>query len=125
MPTVCVVGSANVDLVFRTASLPRPGQTVPGSAFTVSPGGKGANQRGIPAPLGPPVPFVGCVGAAAPSPSLPEALRRHGVLLDSLRTVADTPTGTAGIVVDDAGQNCIVVVPGANALLTPDDIDRA
>ena len=106
-----VVGSVNLDLVARVERLPRAGETLSASAFERIPGGKGANQAVAAARLGADVRFVGCVGrdeAAA------EALAnlRAAVELD-LREV-DAPTGLALIVVDDAGDNQIVVVPGAN-----------
>jgi ribokinase len=106
-----VVGSVNLDLVARVERLPRAGETLSASSFERIPGGKGANQAVAAARLGAEVRFVGCVGrdqAAA------EALvNLRGLELD-VRD-ADAPTGLALIVVDEAGDNQIVVVPGANA----------
>ena len=116
-----VVGSINLDLVARTERLPRPGETVTDATFTRIPGGKGANQAVAAARLGAGVTLVGSVGEdefAAPAIS---ELERAGVTLRLKRT--QTPTGVALITVDAAGENEIVVAPGANSDLRPEDID--
>ena len=105
-----VVGSVNLDLVARVERLPRAGETLSASAFERVPGGKGANQAVAAARLGAEVRFVGCVGRDALAAEALVNLR--GLELD-VREV-DAPTGLALIVVDDAGDNQIVVVPGAN-----------
>ena len=121
-PRLVVVGSVNLDLVARTERLPRPGETVTDATFGEIPGGKGANQAVAAARLGAEVELVACVGRDAfAEPALAE-LRRAGVGLDRLKTV-DTPTGIAVIVVDGRGENTIVVAPGANAELRPEDLD--
>jgi ribokinase len=106
-----VVGSVNLDLVARVERFPRPGETLNASSFERIPGGKGANQAVAAARLGADVRFVGCVGrddAAA------EALVNLRDLDLDVRQV-DAPTGLALVFVDEAGENQIVVVPGANA----------
>jgi ribokinase len=111
-----VVGSVNLDLVARVDRLPRPGETLTASSFERIPGGKGANQAVAAARLGAEVRFVGCVGRDAAAAEALVNLRE--LELDVRET--DTPTGLALIVVDEAGENQIVVVPGANAEVAAD-----
>ncbi|HEY8316766.1 MAG TPA: ribokinase [Gaiellaceae bacterium] len=117
-----VVGSINLDLVARTERLPRPGETVTGATFSEIPGGKGANQAVAAARLGATVEFIGCVGDDDFATRALAELRAAGVGLDRLKTVATT-TGVALISVDAAGENVIVVAPGANSELHPEDVD--
>ena len=126
---IVVVGSINMDLVARTPRIPTAGQTLIGSAFVTTPGGKGANQAVAAARLGYPVHMVACVGA--PREANPEVFGQS--LLDNLAAAGvDTaavsrvpgPSGIAHILVADNGENTIVVVSGANAHLTPAVIDR-
>jgi ribokinase len=117
-----VVGSINLDLVARTERLPRPGETVTGATFSEIPGGKGANQAVAAARLGATVEFIGCVGDDDFATRALAELRAAGVGLDRLKTVATT-TGVALISVDAAGENVIVVAPGANTELHPEDVD--
>lgn len=106
-----VVGSVNLDLVARVERLPRAGETLSASSFERIPGGKGANQAVAAARLGAVVRFVGCVGR---DEAADEALANlRGLDLDVCEV--DAPTGLALIVVDEVGDNQIVVVPGANA----------
>jgi ribokinase len=118
-PQLTVVGSVNLDLVARVGQLPRPGETVTATAYERIPGGKGANQALAAARLGADVRFVGCVGRDV---FADEALVHLRPLhLETFEV--DAPTGIALIVVDAAGENEIVVVPGANAEL-PQATDR-
>lgn len=116
MREVTVVGSVNMDLVVHGAPLPRPGETVVGGEFRVSPGGKGANQAAAVAAMGVPVRFEGCVGDDAWGALARRALEERGVNVDALRTV-DRPTGVALIAVDAQGRNQISVALGANELV--------
>jgi ribokinase len=118
--SLAVVGSANLDLVARTERLPRPGETVTGASFARIPGGKGANQAVAAARLGAEVRFVGAVGRDDFARQALEALRAEGVRADVVEL--DAPTGIALIVVDDTGENTIVVAPGANAELRPEHV---
>ena len=118
-PRITVVGSANVDLVARCSHLPQPGETIGGAELQRIPGGKGANQAVAAARLGADVRFVGRVG----SDRLPlEALTREGVDVTGV-ALESGETGVALILVDDAGENVIVVAPGANARLAASDVD--
>lgn len=121
---ILVCGSANLDLVVRTPRLPHPGETVIGSAFQTHPGGKGANQAVAAARLGAKTYFLGKLGKDAFGERLLESLRDSGVDV-GLCWESLEPTGIAMILVDEAGQNEIVVAPGANADLHPADVRRA
>jgi ribokinase len=114
-PRITVVGSVNLDLVARSERLPRPGETIGEATFARFPGGKGANQAVACARLGAEVTFVGAVGRDAFAEEALTGLREAGVRLELLE--ADEPTGVALILVDDGGENQIVVAPGANASL--------
>jgi ribokinase len=126
VPSICVLGSCNMDLVAYVGRYPRLGETVTGDRFTTVPGGKGANQAIAAARAGGAVTMIGAVGRDAFGPEVRATLADAGVRLDLLREV-DGPTGTAHITVDAGGGNAIVVVPSANGTmlaLTPED-DRA
>jgi ribokinase len=122
-PSLAVVGSVNLDLVARCERLPQPGETVTDATFDRVPGGKGANQAVAAARLGASVRFVGCVGRDAFAEEATAVLRETGVQLDVV--CADAPTGIAVILVDAHGETQIVVVPGANSLLSPVDVPGA
>jgi ribokinase len=119
--SLTVVGSINVDLVARAERLPRPGETVTGATFTRIPGGKGANQAVAAARLGAKVTFIGCVGDDEHAEIAVAELTAAGVRLDLKQGTG--PTGVALITVDGAGENEIVVAPGANLELLPGDLD--
>lgn len=118
---VCVVGSLNLDLVARVQRLPGPGETVLGHDFSEHPGGKGANQAVAAARAGARTSIIGAVGADAAGRTLTEVVTGESVDVSGLVTVHST-TGRALIGVDEAGENSIMVVPGANAALTPEHI---
>jgi ribokinase len=121
-PHLTVVGSINLDLVARTERLPRPGETVTGATFSQIPGGKGANQAVAAARLGAQVCLVGSVGDDAFGTAALAELIAAGVDLSRLKRSA-TSTGIALITVDARGENEIVVAPGANSDLRPEDLD--
>jgi ribokinase len=102
-----------MDLVGTAPVLPRPGETVLGNAFRTVPGGKGSNQALAAARAGGKCAFVGAVGDDSFGTVMRRTLAESGVDTVGLRTVPG-PSGVALIVVDDAGENTIVVVPGAN-----------
>jgi len=117
-----VIGSCNVDLIVRCRHLARPGETVLGDDVVRLPGGKGANQASALARLGADVSLLCCVGDDENGEWLLRGLRESGVHDDLVRR-SSRPTGTAFITVDDAGENEIVVSPGANADLDLVDVD--
>ena len=121
---IVVVGSLNMDLVVRSPRHPQPGETLLGSEFHTFPGGKGANQAVAAARLGGQVKMIGRVGADAFGSSLIQTLAQDGVDTSQVRQLGGA-TGVALITVDDAGQNTIVVVPGANGELSPLDLSSA
>lgn len=118
---IVVVGSLNADLVVGVDRFPGPGETLPGRDFAFFPGGKGANQACAAARLGGRVAMLGGVGSDAYGPLLVEALVASGVDVAPVRR-RSTSTGVALITVDAAGQNEIVVVPGANGSLTAEEV---
>jgi ribokinase len=111
--TVVVLGSANLDLVFGVASIPRPGETVLASGQQQHPGGKGLNQAVAAARAGAPTVFIGAVGDDSAADRLIGAMAGAGIDTSQLRQVHG-PSGTAIITVDEAGENAIVVAAGAN-----------
>lgn len=121
---VCVVGSANLDIVVPVPHHPIAGETVLGGDHARISGGKGANQAVAAARLGRSVTFVGCVGNDPAGAELRSALVSDDIDVSLLRTV-DGPSGIALIAVGPDGDNSIVVSPGANAALDEDDIERA
>jgi ribokinase len=123
-PKVTVLGSLNMDISVTVPLLPVPGATVLGSAAQFTPGGKGANQAVAAARLGADVRMVGCVGDDDFGRQLLAALRTEGIDADAVRTVASVPSGLAMIAVDEAGENLIIVAPGANHQVGPDDVAK-
>lgn len=119
MGRVAVVGSLNMDLVIRASRLPSAGETLAGRSFDTVPGGKGGNQAVAAARLGAHVTMIGCVGDDDNGKQLVAQLRRDGIDCAGVATDATLPTGVAMIVVDDAGQNAIVIVAGSNGALSP------
>ena len=117
-PRITVVGSANVDFVARCERLPRPGETLTDATFERIPGGKGANQAVAAARLGAHVRFVGRIGT---DDLVLHSLEREGIDTSGVRS-DDGESGVALILVDADGENVIVVAPGANARLAPEDV---
>jgi ribokinase len=122
--SVTVVGSLNEDVLATVTRLPGRGETVIAEAVTVAPGGKGANQAAAAGRLGPGVHMVGRVGADPAGDRQLAALAESRVNVTLVHRTPDVPTGSATIPVEKAsGENLIVVVPGANAELRPEDAD--
>ena len=117
--SVVVVGSANVDLVATTPRHPLPGETLIGSDFHEYPGGKGLNQAVSAARAGAPTAFICAVGDDDAGRFLHSIANREGLDLAGVRISPNEPTGRALIVVDDSGENSIIVVPGSNAACPP------
>ena len=128
---IVVIGSINMDLVLRVPRMPLPGETLTGGAFRTIPGGKGANQAVACARLSgqvagaQQVAMVGCVGDDAFGATLRAALVGDGIIDSHITTLPGVASGIASILVDDNGQNSIVIAGGANDLLSPAHIDAA
>jgi ribokinase len=122
---VIVVGSVNIDLVATVDRLPAPGETVTGGRFAQHHGGKGGNQAVAAARLGAVTSFVGAVGSDAFGTEARAALETEGIDVSELRTLPDTATGVALILVDATGENSIAVAGGANAALEPTHVREA
>jgi ribokinase len=120
---IVVVGSVTMDMVTLTPQIPRIGQTVIGTGFGTTPGGKGANQAVAAARLGYPVQMVGKVGSDVYGPALLDNLAHAGVEIAAMEKV-DGPSGLAPIFLSEAGENAIVVVPGANGKVDTATVDR-
>ena len=121
---VVVIGSYNTDMIIKTARLPRPGETVLGGTFSSGPGGKGANQAVSAARAGADVSFIARVGTDALGEEAVRRLKAEQVRTELVVRDPGAPTGTAWIVVDERGENCIVVASGANGRLSPSDVVR-
>ena len=124
MGTVVVVGSLNLDLVVGLDRMPNPGETVMGRTLDQHAGGKGLNQAVAAARLGARVEMIGAVGSDDAGSWLRGIVTSEGIGDSGVRTV-DGPSGTALIEVDRNGMNRIVVVPGANGKVLPDDVAAA
>lgn len=129
---IVVIGSINMDLVLRVPRMPLPGETLTGGAFRTIPGGKGANQAvacarmsGKPEAGGQQVAMVACVGDDEFGATLRAALVADGIIDRHVTTVPGVASGIASILVDDKGQNSIVLAGGANDVLSPAHIDAA
>lgn len=124
-PRIAVVGSANFDYTMHVPALPRRGETITGGAFKRTYGGKGANQAIAAARAGSQVTLVGALGDDPASMSYAAHLSAEGIDCSHLHPIRDTASGSALILFDDHGDNCIAVSPGANSHLTPERIEGA
>jgi ribokinase len=124
-PRIAVIGSNNVDLVTYVTRMPKPGETLEAPRFEMGPGGKGANQAVAAAKLGADVAFVTAIGDDLFGASTLRTLAAAGIDAGLVRKVAGKPNGVASIMVDPSGENCILIVKGANGELSPDDVERA
>lgn len=122
--SIVVVGSLNMDLIVRVPRHPVPGETLLGSDYETHPGGKGANQAVAAARMGGKVRMIGRVGQDAFGTQLRQGLRHAGINVHAILPVHG-PTGVAFIAVSDAGQNTIIVSPGANTQLYPENLSVA
>lgn len=124
-PRICVVGSANMDLISRVPRLPRLGETLQGRSFHTGYGGKGANQAVMAAKLGAAVSMVARVGRDVFGEGMLRNFRANGIDTTHISVDETESTGVAPIFVDDDAHNVIVIVPGANGALSPADAQRA
>lgn len=122
---IVVVGSINMDLVTNVAHIPKKGETCFGRGFSKIPGGKGANQAVAASRLGAKVEMVGCLGEDALGNELLESLKKDQVGISYITRAKEDASGTALIMVEESGDNAIVVIPGANDKLHEKDIDHA
>ncbi len=123
MGYISVIGSCNMDITVEADRRPQAGETIMGNRLIVSPGGKGANQAVAAARLGYDVYMIGCVGDDAYGPLMLKALKDSGVKTDYVETLEGTTTGTAHITLAE-GDNSIIVIKGANALVSREIIDK-
>ena len=122
---IYVIGSSNTDMVVKTPRLPSTGETILGDNFLMVPGGKGANQAVASSRLGGQVIFVGNVGNDVFGEGAIEGLNREDINCDFIGRDQSLPSGVALIIVDDHGENQIVVASGANNSLSPAQVDEA
>ncbi|HEV7122334.1 MAG TPA: ribokinase [Rhodanobacter sp.] len=124
MTRIVVVGSINMDLVTQSPRFAGPGETILGERFVTVPGGKGANQAVAAARLGAEVALVGALGEDSFGQQLRAGLADERIKLDLVARLADSASGTASITIA-GGDNQIIVVPGANARVTPAQVEQA
>ncbi len=124
-PAICVVGSINLDMNAYVGRFPRPGETIHGHRFTTGYGGKGANQAVMTARLGGAVSMVGRVGDDIFGQDMRRNLAGEGIRTDFVAASPGVSSGVAVITVEESGQNHIIVIAGANGLLSPEDVERA
>lgn len=124
-PRICVVGSANTDLFAYVPRLPQPGETLIGTEFKQGFGGKGSNQAVMAAKLGAAVTMVAKLGADDYGRATVDNYRRYGIDTQYVAFDPQRASGVAPITVGADGRNMIVVIPGANDALTPEDVRRA
>lgn len=123
MNKVIVVGSINMDITARTDKLPDTGETVAARSVEYLPGGKGLNQAVAAAKIGTTVVLAGCLGSDSFADELASFIRRHKIDVSCLRR-SEKNSGIALITVDERGQNTIVVAPGSNADVCPEDVKK-
>ncbi len=123
-PIIAVVGSLNVDYTYRVPRIPIPGETLTASESFTCFGGKGANQAIAAARAGGSVRMIGCVGNDDSADRYRKHLSDEGINIEGIIPTDSAPTGSAFITVDDAGENAIVVDPGANHALRPEQIEQ-
>ncbi|MFD2617492.1 ribokinase [Terrilactibacillus laevilacticus] len=124
MVKIAVVGSASMDLVVTSPKRPKAGETIIGHSFSTVPGGKGANQAVAAARLGAEVSFISCVGDDDYGKRIKENLQENGVSTTYVETAANVHSGTAHIILAEE-DNSIIVVKGANDLITPELVKKA
>ncbi len=125
MKKILIVGSSNTDLIIKVPEIPRPGETLLGGVFQTFPGGKGANQAVAAARAGGDVVFIASVGDDAYGEEAVKGYKLDNINTENIKICKNVPSGIAMINVSDKGENAITVAPGANARLTPADLDDA
>lgn len=125
MSKIVVIGSSNTDMVVKTNRFPNPGETILGGTFFMFAGGKGANQAVAAARMGGDVVLVAKVGNDVFGKQAIEGFKKEKINTDYISTDHDKASGTALIIVNEAGENKIVVAPGSNDTLSEEDILKA
>lgn len=125
MSKIVVIGSSNTDMVVKTSRFPKPGETILGGTFFMFAGGKGANQAVAAARMGGDVVFVAKVGDDIFGKQAIEGFQSEKINTNFISTDAEKASGTALIIVNEAGENNIVVASGSNDTLSEDDILKA
>ena len=123
MGKILVIGSLNIDMVMKVDHMPTVGETILCDGMKLVAGGKGANQACAAGRLGTDVTMLGAIGNDGHGEMQRDSLQRSGVDVSGLITKERVSTGTAFITVNKEGNNSIVVVQGANAQFTPEDIE--
>lgn len=124
MSKITVIGSTNIDLIMKMKNLPVKGETLTGGEFLQTFGGKGANQAVGAARAGGSVTFISCVGDDHYGIQCIDNFKNDGIDTSYIFTEQNIATGTALIMIGDAGDNMITVAPGANFRMTPAHIDQ-
>ena len=124
MSKIVVIGSSNTDLIATVKNFPAAGETIAGKSFLQAMGGKGANQAVAAHKSGGDVKFITCLGTDANGRNTLKYFKDTGLDVSSALLVDEVPSGTAIILVDENGENCIVITPGANNLLLPEYIHK-
>jgi len=125
MPEIVVVGSSNTDMVVKTPRFPEPGETILGGDFFMFPGGKGANQAVAAARAGGEVVFIAAVGDDAYGAEAIKGYKEDQINTEDIKICKGVPSGVAMITVSHQGENAIAVASGANAELSPADLEEA
>ena len=120
---IVVFGSINLDLIGKVSRIPKPGETVPGTSFSTAAGGKGANQALAARRAGAEVKMIGAAGRDTMGDQALQLLAEGGVDLSEVKRL-DVAQGVAMIFVDEAGENVIGILPGANDHVTIEDAER-
>jgi ribokinase len=121
---ILVIGSTNVDFLIKSDKLPSSGETVTGGVFMQNFGGKGANQAVGAARAGGEVTFVTCLGEDLFADELVLSFKKDGINTKYVFRDRESATGSALIMLDKEGNNCISVAPGSNYNLMPEQIDK-
>lgn len=124
MSKILVIGSSNTDLIAKVKCFPEAGETIEGIAYMQAMGGKGANQAIAAHRLGGDVNFITCLGDDSNGQNTLQYYKNEGLDVSSSLIAKGISSGTAMIFVDEKGENCIVITPGANNMLTSDYIAK-
>ena len=123
--SIVVLGSSNTDMILRVPRIPQPGETILGGRFSTAAGGKGANQAVAAARAGGRVSLIARVGSDAFGEQALAGFEREGIAVECVLRDPQEPSGVALIFVEESGENSIAVASGANARLSPSDVEGA